>query len=155
MGKKLVRGKIMEIREMTGQDIPQMAQMEKAYFSYPWSEAAFAHEMESPIALWLVAAEGATVVGYIGSQISFGEADMMNLAVRQEYRRQQMGEQLVRRLIKCLRARGVTSLSLEVRASNQPAIALYEKLGFAAVGCRRGYYRNPREDGLIYRKEWS
>lgn len=144
----------MEIRKMTAQDIPQMAMLEKACFSTPWSEKAFTHELESPIALWLVATEGTQVAGYVGAQISFDEADMMNLAVREDYRRQHLGSQLVQRLVAELKENDVRSLSLEVRRSNTPAIRLYETMGFVQVGCRRGYYRDPREDGLIYRKEW-
>ena len=54
-----------------------------------------------------------------------------------------------------LKAMGSHCLTLEVRASNAPAIALYEKLGFAEIGRRKNYYRNPREDALILRKEWE
>ena len=54
-----------------------------------------------------------------------------------------------------LRARGSHCLTLEVRASNAPAIALYEKLGFSQVGLRKNYYRDPKEDALILRKEWE
>lgn len=144
----------MEIRKMIAQDIPQMAMLEKVCFSTPWSEKAFAHELESPIALWLVATEGTQVAGYVGAQISFDEADMMNLAVREDHRRQHLGSQLVQRLVAELKENDVRSLSLEVRCSNTPAIRLYETMGFVQVGCRRGYYRDPREDGLIYRKEW-
>lgn len=144
----------MEIRRMTAQDISQMATLEKACFSTPWSENAFAHELESPIALWLVATEGTVVAGYVGAQISFDEADMMNLAVREDHRRQHLGTLLTQHLVEELKNQNVHSLSLEVRRSNTPAIRLYEAMGFVQVGCRRGYYRDPREDGLIYRKEW-
>ena len=94
-------------------------------------------------------------LGYIGSQFGYGEADMMNLAVSGRYRRQKIGENLVEVLIENLRKRAVKSLSLEVRVSNEPAIRLYEKLGFAQVGRRPKYYANPREDALILRKEWE
>ena len=80
---------------------------------------------------------------------------MMNVAVAPGYRRQGVAAALVTALVEELAKAGNHSLTLEVRASNFPAIALYEKLGFSQVGCRKNYYRNPKEDGLILRKEWE
>ena len=100
-----------------------------------------------------MAEDDGDVVGYIGSQIAFPEADVMNVAVRPEYRRRGVGQILVEALSTHLRNIDCESLTLEVRASNAPAIALYEKLGFAQVGRRPNYYRNPKEDALILRKE--
>ena len=71
------------------------------------------------------------------------------------YRRQGIGEALVLRLVAELKSRGAYCLTLEVRDSNAPARALYEGLGFQEIGRRKNYYRNPREDALILRKEWS
>ncbi len=96
-----------------------------------------------------------TVIGYVGSQIVPDEADMMNLAVLPEYRKQGIGQALVERLEQELRARGVVSLTLEVRNSNENAIRLYQRLGFTQVGLRKNYYFHPREDGRILKKEWS
>ena len=62
---------------------------------------------------------------------------------------------MVNALVDELKAIESRCLTLEVRASNVPAISLYEKLGFAEVGRRKNYYRNPREDALIMRKEWE
>ena len=95
------------------------------------------------------------MVGYVGSQSVLGESDMMNVAVDPAFRRQGIGEKLVSSLVDALAEKGNRSLSLEVRASNEPAIALYYKLGFEQVGRRPKYYRNPREDALILRKEWE
>ena len=80
---------------------------------------------------------------------------MMNLAVAVDYRRRGIAEQLVHTLIDNLKSQDVTCLTLEVRASNQPAIKLYEKIGFSQVGRRPNYYHNPKEDALIMRKEWD
>ena len=145
----------MEIVTMTEAHVAQVAALEKLCFSDPWSENSVASELKNPLSLWLVALEGETVAGYIGSQSVEGEADMMNVAVHPDFRRQGVGAQLVVALEAALRQRQVYSLSLEVRASNDPARALYEKLGFRQVGCRPNYYRHPKEDGLILRKEWE
>ena len=80
---------------------------------------------------------------------------MMNIAVHPDYRRQGIAEKLVLSLVDALKAKGNYCLTLEVRASNEPAKALYEKLGFTQVGLRPRYYRNLREDACILRKEWE
>lgn len=139
---------------MTAEHIAAIAEIEKICFSDPWSINSIASELENPLSLWLVALDDDCVVGYVGSQTVLGGADMMNLAVLPEYRKQSIGETLVRTLVERLRAKGAISLSLEVRQSNQPAICLYEKLGFTQVGIRPNYYRNPKENALILRKEW-
>ena len=135
--------------------IPQIADLERACFSAPWDDASVASELDNDLALWLVAVDGNRVAGYVGSQSVMGEADMMNIAVDAQYRRQGIGETLINKLIIALKEREVYSLTLEVRASNTSAIALYEKLGFSEIGRRKNYYRNPREDALILRKEWE
>ena len=135
--------------------VHQIAELEKLCFNDPWSENSIASELNNRLSLWLVAVEHETVVGYVGSQTVIGETDMMNIAVHPDYRKQGIGTELIRLLIDELRAMGSHSLMLEVRASNEPAISVYQKLGFAEVGRRKNYYRNPKEDALILRKEWS
>ena len=145
----------MEIRKMTAREVPQVAELEKLCFAMPWSEKSVAGELDNPLALWLVAMEGDRLAGYVGSQTVMDETDMMNLAVAPQFRRQGVGETLVNALVASLKELGSRCLTLEVRDSNGPARALYAKLGFVEVGRRRGYYRDPREDALILRKEWE
>ena len=145
----------MEIRKMTDVHVSQVAELEKLCFSDPWSEKSVASELTNPLSLWLVALDGTVVAGYIGSQSVGDEADMMNVAVHPDYRRQGIARELVVGLVEALSKNEVRSLALEVRASNAPAIALYEQLGFLQVGVRPNYYRNPRENAIIMRKEWS
>lgn len=145
----------MEIRNMKKEDILQLAELEKLCFSDPWSVSAFEYELKNPLSVWLVAVEDRLVAGYVGSQTVMDASDMMNIAVAPAFRRQGIAEKLIDMLILQLMERGSNSLTLEVRASNMPAIALYEKLGFTQVGRRPNYYRNPKEDALILRKEWS
>jgi ribosomal-protein-alanine N-acetyltransferase len=135
--------------------VSQIAQLEQLCFSMPWSENSIRYELTNPLALWIVAVDGDVVAGYVGSQAVMGEADMMNLAVLPDYRRQGIGELLVKRLVEELTSKAVSSLTLEVRASNAGAIELYKKLGFTQVGRRPNYYKNPKEDALILRKEWE
>lgn len=135
--------------------VAQIAQLEALCFSDPWSESSIASELSNPLSCWLVAVEGEKVAGYIGSQTVMGETDMMNVAVHPDFRRQGVAKALILALVDALKERGSHWLMLEVRQSNAPARALYEKLGFAEVGRRKNYYRNPKEDALILRKEWE
>ena len=139
---------------MNEHHVAQVAALEKVCFSDPWSENSIASELRNPLSLWLVAMDGEALAGYVGSQAVMGEADMMNVAVSPDYRRQGIAGELVTRLVEELKGRGNHSLALEVRESNFGAIALYQKLGFTQVGYRPGYYRNPKEGALILRKEW-
>ena len=145
----------MEIIPMTRQHVTQVAALEKLCFSAPWSEASVAGELDNPLSVWLVCEDQGRVLGYVGSQTVLDETDMMNIAVLPEARRAGIGERLILSLIELLKDRGSRSLALEVRASNTPAISLYKKLGFLQVGRRPNYYRGPREDALILRKEWQ
>ena len=145
----------MMIETMKVDHVGQIAELEKICFSDPWSENSVASELNNKLALWLVATEGDRVAGYIGSQTVVDETDMMNVAVHPDFRRKGIAEALVSTLVDQLWTKGSRCLTLEVRASNDPAIALYEKLGFTEIGRRKNYYRNPREDALILRKEWE
>lgn len=145
----------MTITNMTAQYVAQVAELEKICFSDPWSEKSIASELDNPLSCWLVALEGERVAGYVGSQTVLGESDMMNLAVHPDFRRQGIAEGLVSELVAALKQRGSHCLTLEVRASNEPAKSLYQKLGFCQVGRRPNYYYHPREDGEILRKEWA
>lgn len=145
----------MKIECMNQTHVAAVAALEKLCFADPWSENAIASELSNPLAYWLVAMEEDRVVGYIGSQSVLGEADMMNIAVDPAFRRRSVARLLIEALVAQLRTRSVTSLTLEVRASNETAIALYEKTGFRQVGRRPSYYRHPKEDAWILRKEWE
>ena len=143
---------MIEIVRMNESHVAAVAELEKQNFSEPWPEIAVRSELTNKLALWLVALDGEAVVGYVGSQTVLQEADMMNIAVADTHRRRGIARALVEELIRQLDA---YQLSLEVRSSNAPAIALYEALGFVQVGLRKNYYRKPKEDALILRKEWK
>ena len=145
----------MRIENMTASHVPEIAALEKLCFSDPWSEKSIASELDNPLSCWLVSLEGETVTGYVGSQTVLDETDMMNIAVRPDFRRQGIARALIEALTVQLKKRGSQALMLEVRSSNASARMLYEKLGFVQVGIRRNYYHNPREDALILRKEWE
>ena len=133
--------------------VPQIAALERAAFSLPWDEASIRAELENPLALWLVAeGEDGTVLGYVGSQSCFEDADVLNVAVVPAARRRGIAAALMTELEARLAPKGVDRITLEVRASNVPAIRLYAGLGYTQVGLRKGYYERPREDALILQK---
>ena len=145
----------MEIVKMSEAHVASVAAIEKECFGMDaWSEKSVASELTNKLSLWLVAVDGERVAGYVGSQTVCDETDMMNVAVTADYRRQGLGEKLVLALEEELKAMGSQCLTLEVRDSNTPARALYEKLGFQQIGLRKNYYRNPREDAHILRKDF-
>ena len=146
---------MIEYLMMKPQHASAVAELEKVCFSSPWSEDSILSECSNPLSLWIVALENGHLLGYVGSQTVMGEADMMNLAVVPDRRREGIGDELVSQLVKALKDRDAYSLTLEVRASNQPALGLYERKGFVQVGRRPNYYREPKEDALILRKEWQ
>ena len=141
---------------MTEKHVAQVAELEKICFgSAAWSEKSIASELNNALSLWIVAVEDEKVLGYVGSQTVMGETDMMNVAVHPDYRKQGIATGLITELIGALKKRESHCLTLEVRASNEPAKNLYKMLDFEEIGIRKNYYRNPREDALILRKEWQ
>ena len=134
---------------MTAEHIPQIAALERACFSHPWSEDSLRAELWNDSAV-IIAAEGGdgTVLGYAGLQTVLDEGYINNVAVDPQYRRQGVADELVSAFVRFGRAR-LAFLTLEVRASNAPAIALYAKHGFAEAGRRKNYYDDPKEDALL------
>ena len=145
----------MTITNMTSAHVAQIAELEKCCFNDPWSENSISSELNNRLSCWLVALESDVVIGYVGSQTVLGETDMMNNAVQPDYRNQGVAKNLIQTLMDTLSGQGSHSLMLEVRQSNEPAKNLYASLGFETVGIRKNYYRNPKENALILRKEWS
>ena len=142
----------MMIVSMTSDHVAQVAELERICFgTEAWSEKSVASELNNPLSFWLVAVDGDNVAGYVGSQTVMDESDMMNVAVHPNFRRQGIAEGLVLALVDALKARESHCLTLEVRASNENAISVYQKLQFQEVGRRKNYYRNPTEDAIIYK----
>ena len=133
----------------------QIAALEAACFSDPWPESILQKELENPLSLWLCAMDGDTIAGYVGSQTVLGEADMMNLAVSPAYRRQGVAGTLISALTARAEELGLAFVTLEVRAGNEPAKALYAKHGFVPVGRRKNYYDLPKEDAILMTRFWK
>lgn len=140
---------------MTAEHIPQIAALEKTCFSHPWSEELLRQALWNEAAAIVVAeGEDGTVLGYAGVSTVLDEGYIDNVAVDPRFRRQGVGDELIAALARFGRAK-LAFLTLEVRASNAPAIALYAKHGFQEAGRRKHYYDDPREDAIIMTLEFD
>jgi len=137
----------MWIIPMEVQHIPALAAIEHLCFREPWSEAALAEECGK--GLFLVAEQDSQAIGYVGCQVVLDEGYITNVAVAPEHRRQGIGRALIVRLLVEAERQGLAFVTLEVRASNEAAIALYQQLGFVTVGQRPRFYSQPTEDALL------
>lgn len=133
------------IRPAGSEDIPAIAALERECFSDPWPADMLARMRERIT----VAADGAEVLGYLVLSRVLDEGNIDNVAVAPAHRRQGVADALIGAAVRHAREGDLSFLTLEVRASNTPAIALYEKHGFREVGRRRGYYEKPREDAIL------
>ena len=140
-----------KIEKMNGSHIPQIATLEKECFSQPWSETALTDELKNENSHFLVAVCD-EVTGYIGVQEICGEAYITNVAVFEKYRKLGVGRALIEAAIDGAKNRNCEFITLEVRESNLPAIALYESEGFEKAGIRKNFYSAPIENGVIYTK---
>lgn len=137
----------MTVVPMTERHLAALAQIEKACFHAPWSEAMLREELGKGI--FLVAERDGQAVGYVGCQTVLDEGYITNVAVSPDCRRQGIGRALIAALTAAARTQGLAFVTLEVRASNAPAIALYEGAGFVRVGVRKNFYAAPTEDAVL------
>lgn len=139
----------MIIRRMSAADIPFAAEIERLCFVHPWSEQSINGEMSKENSVFLMAFEDETPIGYVGLSTILDEGYMGNLGVVEEYRRKGIGRALMNELINECKAMDSAFVTLEVRASNTPAVKLYESLGFTEAGRRKNYYKEPLEDAIL------
>lgn len=137
----------MKIAPMEERHLPALAVIERACFHAPWSENALREELGRGI--FLVAEQDGNAVGYVGCQTVLDEGYITNVAVLPAARRQGVARGLIAALGQCAKTQGLRFVTLEVRESNAPAIALYAGAGFVPVGRRRGFYKNPTEDAVL------
>lgn len=140
--------KPLNIRRLAYADLPQVIAVERRAFPTPWSFAMFVLELSKPSGICLAAVQGDRLVGYAICSRYDRVWHLMNIAVDHAFRRQGIATALLHRLFEQADAQGV-QYTLEVRPSNHPAIAMYERFGFRSAGRRRGYYHDNREDALI------
>ena len=132
-----------------------VAELERMCFSTPWNEAMLEEELYNDTASFIVAeGEDGSVLGYAGLHVILDEGYIDNVAVRPSCRRMGLGDRLLDVFIRFGQA-NLAFLTLEVRPSNTPAVALFEKNGFKEVGRRPNYYDDPKEDALLLTREFT
>ncbi len=150
------KGMHVRIVPMNADHLDEVAELERICFSTPWSRNMLAEELENMLSAFLVALDDSgRVVGYAGLQVVVDEGYITNVAVRPECRRQGIAGKLLQVFLDFAQAHHLAFLTLEVRASNYDAIALYGARGFRGVGRRKNYYEHPKEDAIIMTREFT
>lgn len=139
----------MLVRKMCVEDAKDAAEIEKKYFSIPWSKASFEDAVKRPENIYYVAEVDGKIAGYVGAWGVFGETEITNVCVDEQYRRQGIAGKLLDALVEDARQKGVDIFFLEVRNSNISAISLYESKGFKNIGVRKNFYEHPKEDAIV------
>ena len=145
----------VRIVPMTADHLDEVAELERICFSTPWSRNMLAEELDNALSAFLVALDDSgKVVGYAGLQVVLDEGYITNIAVP-ECRRQGVAGKLLQVFLDFAQGNHLAFLTLEVRASNYDAIALYGSRGFRSAGRRKNYYEHPKEDAIIMTKEFE
>jgi ribosomal-protein-alanine N-acetyltransferase len=141
----------LRIEPLRRRHVPAVARLEKLVSTNPWSADLFRGELALPEAqrAYRVARLGTRLVGYGGLMFVLDEAHVTTLTVHPDVQGRRIGTRLLAALVREALDRGTRALTLEVRASNEPAKALYRRFGFAPAGVRKGYYAEVGEDALI------
>ena len=129
--------------------LAEIVQIEQESFADPWSERLIMRKIEDINTIFRVAVDGGQVLGYAVLQCVVPEAELEQIAVAQVARQKGIGRRLLEDIATEARGRSIETIHLEVRAGNEAAVALYRRLGFEAVGLRKGYYKNPTEDAIL------
>ena len=140
------------IRDADASQLPQIEAIERACFSVPWTRAQLASQLNGERHVFLAAVEDGQALGYVGMMFVLDEGYISNVAVAPEARRRGVGRALITELLRRADEKALAFVTLEVRPSNEAAIALYSAFGFEPVGRRKNYYDKPSEDALLMTK---
>ena len=143
------------IRRMTEADLPRVLEIEKVCFADPWTEGIFRSSLADEAECWFAAVRDGNVLGYAGMQSVLDEGYIDNVAVDPSFRHRGIASSLLNAMEAEAKTRQLAFLSLEVRAGNGAAVALYTRFGFQTIGRRPGYYLLPKEDALIMTKYYT
>ncbi|SCY33062.1 tRNA (adenosine(37)-N6)-threonylcarbamoyltransferase complex dimerization subunit type 1 TsaB [Butyrivibrio sp. INlla14] len=144
---------IVRIRQMTAEDITDAALLEKENLGKEaWTQNQLATALTRDDTIYLVAEKAGRIVGMCGVQNISGDGEVTNVSVAGDCRGEGIGYKMMKQLLERGRGIGIKDYTLEVRAGNEHAIKLYERLGFVSEGLRPGFYDEPKEDAAIYWK---
>lgn len=139
----------LQIKPLTEEYVDQVCVLEEEAFSMPWHKESFMEMIENKDACYLVGLLEGQVVASCGLRNIVGDGEITNVVTKSSERGKGIGEQMLLKLMEEGCNMGVEAFTLEVRKSNEPAIHLYEKLGFVTEGVRKNFYEEPTEDALI------
>lgn len=143
----------MKVERMLPAHLEQVkALLDTCFGESAWSMDALRSQLEKTDSRCLVAVEDEKIVGFLAFEQILGEGSIVEVAVHPDRRRQGIARKLIR---STLHNNFLKEIYLEVRASNTPAIGLYQSLGFERIGVRKGYYDHPKEDGIMMKKRFS
>ena len=148
----------MEYRiiDTTEAQLEQIEAIEQQCFSCPWTLEQLRSQLSDDRHVFLAAvAENGAVLGYVGMMFVLDEGYISNVAVAPARRRQGVADALISALMMRAEELGLAFVTLEVRAGNEPAKALYAKHGFVPVGRRKNYYDLPKEDAILMTRFWK
>ncbi len=146
----------LNIRPFDIKFLDEVSDIENLSFSVPWSKKSFEDCLKNPLIDFYVAVtESGSTVGYVLTLTVSPECEILNIAVSPDFRRKGIAEKLLSYVTQKALEKKCDTLMLEVRESNLAARSLYEKLGFYAVGRRKGYYTSPIEDAILMDKSLS
>lgn len=137
------------VDKISKNDAGSVAKIEKECFSVPFTEEDILAYLENPIWHFLVARQGENVLGYISFTVIIDECQIVNVAVDPSARKRGVGSLLLESFLEYIKNLGVKSVFLEVRESNAPAIGLYKKFDFSAVGVSKNHYSKPTENAIL------
>jgi ribosomal-protein-alanine N-acetyltransferase len=140
------------VRRLEPADVDAVVAIESEAFSSPWHRETFLGLVGRPALELLVLEDAAAgIIGYAVLWCILDQGELANMAVAPAHRGRGLGAFLLSRVLEVARERGVETVFLEVRTSNQAAARLYARFGFTEIGVRRGYYEEPREDARVMR----
>lgn len=136
-------------RLMTEADVFRVSQLEQTIFTRPWSETSFMESLHNGYSSFFVAEEEKEIVGYAGLHNMAGDGEITNVAVSPDKRKCGIAYEMLLALMDYGKKHGIEAFTLEVRAGNEAAIRLYEKLQFNIEGIRKNFYEKPTEDAMV------
>jgi ribosomal-protein-alanine N-acetyltransferase len=144
----------LAISRMQFDDLNEVMAIENDVYPHPWTRGNFIDSLQSDYEIWAVRDPAGALAGYLLLMISVDEAHLLNIAVRRDLQGTGVGRLLLDLAVKLARDKGMHSILLEVRPSNDRAMDVYERYGFKGIGVRRGYYpaaKGSREDAIVMR----
>lgn len=141
------------IRELTLADLDWLANIEQELFTSYWKKEDFKTELTTnQFAKYFVIYQNDQPAGYVGVWLLYEQAQITTIGVCKKFQKMGLGAKLLQHVIKYAQENGGETISLEVRVSNQPAINLYQKLGFSVINIRKNYYSDNHEDAYLMMK---